>query len=681
MIFSFTAIGYYYLICRKYFKDMVNPNKLLWSVSDEENASSNLQLYYNWLFKVHHLQFTNYSQLYAWSVNHPAAFWESLLTYFKIEFSGSYSQILSEDAMPETKWFDGINLNYAEHIFGNKNFQNPALIAHDEIRPTYEMSWSTLGAQTASLQRIFKSYGMQIGDRICAYAGNVPETSVAMLACVASGYVWSSCSPDFGVNSVLDRFAQIEPSVLVAVDGYTYNGKYFDRRDEVAQLVSQIKSIKLIIWIPCGNYSNAPIASCDNIYWNDLIFDQDREPQFERVPFNHPIWILYSSGTTGLPKAIVHCQGGMLLEHLKYITFHNDVKKGERFFWYTTTGWMMWNFVHASLLVGATAVLYEGSPVYPEISSLWKHSKEIQINHFGTSAPFIINCMKNDLNILRDYPQEHLRSIGSTGSPLPPEAFEYVYKNIKSDVWLCSMSGGTDVCTAFMGSCIERPVYSGELQCRALGAAIESWNDLAQPVFQEMGELVLTKPMPCMPVAFWNDPDKAKYKASYFDYFPGVWRHGDWIEITIHDGVIIYGRSDATLNRQGVRIGTAEIYNVLNNIKEISDSLIVNLELEGGNHLMPLFISLNSGYEISDRLIKEIRTELKDKCSPRHLPDKIIQVPEIPYTISGKKMESPVKKVLLNYELSKAYNSGAMRNPEAMLFFINNRDAILKTNK
>ena len=358
----------------------------------------------------------------------------------------------------------------------------------------------------------------------------------------------------------------------------------------------------------------------------------------------------------------------------RYISLQNNVKKGERFFWFSTAGWMMWNFVHASLLVGATAVLYDGSPAFPDLRSLWQKADEFKFNHFGTSAPFLVACMKENLKIGEEFNLSNLKSIGSTGSPLPPEAFDYVYQNIKQDLWLCSMSGGTDVCTAFVGSCIERPVYRSEIQCRALGVSLEVWNENGDSVIKEMGEMVITKPMPCMPIYFWNDKENAKYKASYFELFPNVWRHGDWIEITEHDGLIIYGRSDSTLNRHGVRIGTAEIYNVLNQFTEIKDSLVLNLELKGGNHFMPIFIEMNTDQKLNSELITKIKNELKSQYSPRHIPDEFIQVDQIPYTISGKKMEGPVKKVLLNMDLKKAYNSDAMRNPESMSFFIEFRD-------
>ncbi len=649
----------------------------LWKATETTMKSSGLYKFRKWLSDELEMPLDEYSILYRWSINHPGLFWEFLLKYFKILYDGSYQIPCSEDLMPDVKWFDGISLNYAEHIFRNRNDQFPAFIALRENGIPQEISWSELEQQVSSIQYLFGELGLHPGDRIAAYSSNLPETSASLLATLSSGLVWSSCSPDFGVDSAVDRFKQIEPAVLIAVTGYSYGGRVYDRRVEVAALVRQIPSIKAIIWIDSHELGVSESLSVPSYIWKDLIRTGLPYPKFVRVPFGHPIWVLYSSGTTGLPKPIVHGHGGMLLEHLKYLVLHNDVRVGERFFWYSTTGWMMWNFVHGSLLAGATAVLYDGSPAFPDLSFLWKIAETFGIHHFGTSAPFLVACMKQGLSVKSQFSLPKLRSIGSTGSPLPPEAFEYVYREIKPEVWLCSMSGGTDVCTAFVGSCIERAVHVSEIQCRALGVALEAWDDNGHAIENEMGEMVIVKPMPCMPVFFWNDPDKLKYRASYFEEYPGIWRHGDWIEITSHDGLIIYGRSDATLNRHGVRIGTAEIYNVLNSIAEIKDALIINLELDKGEHYMPLFVQLQDNFHLNEDLKLKIKSKLRQQCSPRHVPDAILAVPDIPYTISGKKMESPVKKIMMNMDLNRAYNPGAMRNPDSMLFFIDHRKELL----
>ncbi len=643
---------------------------LLWQPSLAFRERTNLAHYLLWLQKEKKLPFEDYRALWSWSVEEPADFWESIWQYFQVRSYAPYTQALSNDPMPNTRWFAGSKLNYAEHIFKSYNETYPALIFQSERHPLTEVSWATLRSQVAALSAYLRGLGVCAGDRVVAYLPNIPEATVAFLAACALGAVWSSCSPDFGVSSVLDRFQQIEPKIFITVDGYQYNGKAFDKMDAVKQFCDQLPSLEKVV-VVSYLHPTVDIADIPNsISWSEVIENQEEELVFEVLPFDHPIWILYSSGTTGLPKAITHTHGGVLLEHYKYLAFHNDVHPGERFFWFSTTGWMMWNFVQASLLLGATAVLYDGSPGYPNLEVLWKFTEEAQIHHFGTSAPFLVACMKAGLNPSKRFKINHLRSVSSTGSPLPPEAFDWVYQNVKSDIWLCSMSGGTDVCTAFVGGNPLEPVYEGEIQCRALGCALYAYDESGNVITDEVGEMVITKPMPSMPIYFWNDVNNQKYLDSYFDLFPGVWRHGDWVRITSRGTLVIYGRSDATLNRQGIRIGTSEIYNALNKVEAIKDSLIVNLELEGGKHYMPLFVVLNEGVVLNHDLKDRINQTLKTAYSPRHVPDEIFEVPDIPYTISGKKMEAPVKKILLGFPIGRAANQDSMRNRDALQFFV-----------
>lgn len=655
----------------------------LWEPSPEFIEQSNLTRYNKWLEDEHGLCFSDYQALWGWSVSDPADFWESIWNYFNVTSHNPYEKVMSDDGMPRTRWFQGSTLNYAEHIFRQRADNRPALLFCSERQALTDISWEQLEQQTAALQAFFVNSGVKKGDRVAAYVPNIPEATVSLLAALSLGAVWSSCSPDFGTDSVIDRFRQIRPKVLIAVDGYTYNGKAFDRRSVVEAICAALPSVEKVVFIPYLD----PAAGLPDIpgitSWPAAVRTPSQSLRFTPVEFGHPVWVLYSSGTTGIPKAITHSHGGMLLEHLKYLTFHNDVKPGEHFFWFTTTGWMMWNFLQASMLAGAVPVLYDGSPGYPGLNRLWELAGEAPVHHFGTSAPYLVACMKAGIPPPGADGLSKLRTIGSTGAPLPPEAFDYVYKRIGKEVWLSSMSGGSDVCTAWVGGNPWLPVYEGEIQCRCLGAAIYAYNDAGEPVQGEVGEMVVTRPMPCMPVKFWGDEDYRRYTESYFEMYPGVWRHGDWLEIRTGDparggtnresesrGLVIHGRSDATLNRQGVRIGTAEIYRVVDKIAEIGDSLIVNIEKPDGSDYMPLFVMMKPGCTLNDSLQERIKKMLRTAYSPRHVPDEIIAVPDIPLTISGKKMEMPVKKILQGKPLEKAVNRGSMKNPESLDFFI-----------
>ncbi len=643
---------------------------ILWRPSNEYIRQSNLRHYQDWLETHYQLRLYDYAELWEWSVEQPAQFWESIWQYFEVISHTPYREVMSSEAMPHTRWFEGSTLNYAEHIFRQYSDNRPAIIFRSETTPVMEMSWKELKQKTAALASTFRRLGVTPGDRVCAFLPNIPEATIAFLATCAIGAVWSSCSPDFGVSSVVDRFQQVEPKILLAVNGYSYNGKPFDKTGAVKELTGKLPTLEKLILVPYLD-ARADIAAFESaMMWENAIEELHAPLVFEPVPFAHPIWILYSSGTTGLPKAITHSHGGVLLEHLKYLHFHNDVKPGERFFWFSTTGWMMWNFVQAALLCGATIVLYDGSPGFPSLDVLWEFASDAGITHFGTSAPFLIACEKGGGAPGLKFDLSHVRTVSSTGSPLPPESFSWVYRAIHPNVWLCSMSGGTDVCTAFVGGCPLLPVYQGEIQCRALGCALYALDDAGHPVQDEVGEMVITRPMPSMPVFFWNDPGGARYLSSYFEMYPGIWRHGDWVRISKEGTLAIFGRSDATLNRQGVRIGTAEVYQAVNKVKAVKDSLVVNLELPGGRHYMPLFVTLNEGFVLDEHIKAQINRQLKEDFSPRHVPDEIIEAPDIPYTISGKKMEAPVKKILLGFPVEKAVSLDAMRNPDVLAFFL-----------
>lgn len=649
---------------------MSSPRKL-WSPTKQFIDQSNLTDYSQWLHKHYSLNFKDYKALWQWSIDQPEVFWKSVAEYFDVKFHAQPKNIKSANKMPEAKWFEGSTLNYAEHIFKQKTTERPAILFASEKQNTQSISWKSLENETAALQTFLKENGVAQGDRVVGYLPNIPQATTALLATISIGAIWSSCSPDFGTGSVLDRFKQIKPKILITVDGYRYGKKAHKRLDVVKKISAQLPSVEKIVCLPYLDEDESFDEIEHAVLWNKVLQTKHEGIEFTPVSFSHPIWILYSSGTTGTPKAITHGHGGMLLEHLKYLSFHNDVHAGEHFFWFSTTGWMMWNFTQAALLVGATIVLYDGSAGHQRLKILWKLTEELPIHHFGTSAPYLIACMKNGLKPAEQFDLSALRSIGSTGSPLPPEGFDYVYNHIKKDVWLCSMSGGTDICTAFIGGNPWQPVYEGEIQTRALGCALYAFNEQGKAIKDKVGEMVITKPMPCMPVFFWNDKHKERYTSSYFAMFSHTWRHGDWVKITDRDGVVILGRSDTTLNRQGVRIGTAEIYRAVHKIGAVKDSLVVNIEQPKGGDFMPLFVLMQAGQTFTKAVKNQINQKIKQECSPRHVPDKIIEVKDLPYTISGKKMEAPVKKLLMGQPIEKAANTGSMKNPESLDFFFN----------
>ena len=641
----------------------------LWEPTEAIRQQANITKYMHWLEDKKGLRFTTRDALWQWSVDHLEDFWASLWEYFAIKASKPYTTVLEERKMPGASWFPGAELNYAEHAFRNASLDRPAILFRSERHSLREVSWHELTTKVGSVAHALRELGVQRGDRVVAYMPNIPETLIAFLACASIGAIWSSCSPDFGMSSVIDRFKQIEPKVLFAVDGYQYGGKTFDRRSVVADLQTALPTVQKTILFPYLFGDAEPITLANTLPWSDILTHSSLLT-FEQVPFDHPLWVLYSSGTTGLPKAIVHGQGGVLLEHLKSISLELDLKQDDKFFWFTTTGWMMWNLVIGGLLVGATVLMYDGSPGYPNMGTLWQFAEDTGMTLFGTSAGYITACMKAGITPDKTYNLSKIREIGSTGSPLPPEGFRWIYEHVKPDVWLASMSGGTDVCSGFVGGSILQPVYEGEIQGRGLGAKVESFDEQGQPLIDDVGELVITEPMPSMPLFFWNDEDNKRYLDSYFEMFSGVWRHGDWIRITPTGSVIIYGRSDSTINRMGIRMGSSEIYRIVEGFPEILDSLIIGVELPGGKYYMPLFVVLRDGVTLDDTLKAQIKEQLRRNVSPHHVPDEILVIQEVPRTMSGKKLEVPVKKLFLGMPVGKAVSVDAMANPQSIQYFI-----------
>jgi acetoacetyl-CoA synthetase len=634
--------------------------KLLWTPSPEWIERTTLTRYQRWLGETRGLEFGGYHDLWRWSVSDLEAFWGSLVEFCGVRFSEGGDRVLGSDSMPGAEWFPGSRVSYAEHVFAGKADDALAIQHASESRELERLTWGELRSQTASIASGLRALGVGEGDRVAAYMPNIPETVAALLACASIGAVWSSAAPEFGARSVIDRFAQIEPKVLLAIDGYRYGGKDFDRSEIVERIAGEIPSLSKLV----------RFGYLDGSGWEDGFLGSG-ELEFAALPFDHPLWVLYSSGTTGLPKPIVHGQGGILLEQLKKTYLHLDAQAGDRLFWFTTTGWMMWNFIVGVLLSEASIVLYDGNPGYPSLGRLWDLAADAGMTCFGTSAAFVAACMKAEGLSLRDGRDlSALRAVGSTGSPLSPEGFQWVYDQLGSDTWLFSTSGGTDLCTAFVGGVPTLPVYLGELQARSLGASVESWDPEGRPLIDEVGELVITRPMPSMPVFFWGDDDGSRYLDSYFSTYPGIWRHGDWIEITSRETAIIYGRSDSTINRGGIRMGTSEIYRAVLALDQVVDALVVDVPREGGEAWMPLFVVLREGASLDDSLVAEIRRRIREDCSPRHVPDEIREIAEVPRTLSGKVLEVPVKRILMGTPPEQAASRESLANPEALDFFI-----------
>jgi acetoacetyl-CoA synthetase len=655
---------------------MVAEGELLWTPRREFAASSNLAGYQAWLREHRGVDTADYESLWKWSVTELEAFWGSIWEYFAVQHDGAFTRALADPQMPGGGgWFAGARVNYVEHLLRREGAVDSGVIAlrHlSETRPLESTSWHELGRQVRILATQLRLMGVEPGDRVVSYMPNVPETAVAMMASTAIGAVWSSAAIEFGVRTVAERFSQIAPKILFVADGYRFGGKDFGREAEVRRIVAELPSLESVVWLSYLNPHSVPPESSLFVPWGRL-FERDdvsaEEFQFTRVAHDHPLWIVFSSGTTGLPKAIVHSHVGVLLEHLKLMHFHLNLGPQSVMFFYSTTGWMMWNILIAALLTGSEAVLYDGSPTYPTSDFLWRLAANTRTTSFGASPTFIQLMEKARLRPGDTFDLSSLESIVVSGAPSTPETFEWLYRCVKRDLWVTSQSGGTEICSAFVGAAPTLPVYAGEMQARLLGMDVHVWNEEGQEVSDEIGELVITSPFPSMPICFWGDPDNKRYRESYFEHFPGVWRHGDFMKINGRGGCYIYGRSDSTLNRYGVRIGTAEIYRAVESLAEVSDSLIACCELPGGHFFMPLFLRLKPGRMLDETLRSLIAQTLRNECSPRHVPDRMYQVDAIPYTLTGKKMEVPVKRLFLGRPIAEIAAEGATADPTALGWF------------
>ncbi len=655
---------------------MIREGEFLWQGRAEFVSSSNINVFMQWLDDRYGLRFQNYEELRVWSVENMAVFWAAIWDYFEIISDAPFQEVMSGDGMPHTRWFTGSQVNYAEHILRHEtSFESETVLySSSEIRPSAQMRWRDLGNKVRIMASRLREMDIAPGDRVVSYMPNIPETAIAMLATTAIGAIWSSAAPEFGVNTVVDRFSQIEPKLVFAADGYSFNGTKYDRSGEIAQIIEKVPSLEIMVWLDYLNPGEQPQFQIDTcLSWESLMAGESvaREGfQYERVPHDHPLWILFSSGTTGLPKPIVHSHIGIIVEHYKMGAFHFNLKPSSKMFFYSTTGWMMWNTLFMGPMMGGAAVLYDGSPVYPDNALLWQLADEAGATFFGASPAYIELMRKHDVVPSSLCDLSSLDTVLLSGAPSTPETFSWFYENVKSDLWVTSQSGGTEFCSGVVGATPNMPVYAGEIQVRLLGVDVRVFNDEGVEIFDEVGEMVIVQPMPSMPLFMWGDDDFSLYHDAYFDTFPGIWRHGDFIKINDRGGCYIYGRSDSTLNRFGVRIGSSEIYRTMEGIEEVLDSLVICVETPDGGYYMPLFVTVRQGYALDDALIGKITSRLRRERSPRHVPDEIRAVPDIPYTLSGKKMEIPVRKLLMGWSPEKCFSRDAMKNPEAIDWYV-----------